>query len=134
MRVKGQLQNTQWGSICLPTQVGLNSLLKQAKHFSPTKMMLVQRFIPFPAVCKSMQHYLRNVRHCGASLSECTCTCTSNCLQNMEQLHAHESDCRHSLIPRLSFSPGNEAKNVTEHSTINLRTQTITPKVLTLEL
>lgn len=34
-------------------QVGLNVLLNRAKNFSPTKRMIVQRFIPFPAVGRS---------------------------------------------------------------------------------
>ena len=31
-------------------QVGLSSLLKSAKNFSPATKLMVQRFVPFPAV------------------------------------------------------------------------------------
>ncbi|XP_073729192.1 sideroflexin-5a isoform X3 [Misgurnus anguillicaudatus] len=33
--------------------VGLNILIKRAEHFSPTTKLLVQRFIPFPAVASA---------------------------------------------------------------------------------
>lgn len=31
-------------------------LLLKAERFSPTKKMIVQRFIPFPATCESQHH------------------------------------------------------------------------------
>lgn len=33
-------------------QVGLNMLIQKARRFSPTTRLLVQRFVPFPAVGK----------------------------------------------------------------------------------
>lgn len=32
-------------------QLSLNMVLLKAENFSPTKRMIVQRFIPFPATC-----------------------------------------------------------------------------------
>lgn len=44
----------------LCAQVGLNILIKKAEHFSPATRILVQRFIPFPAVgmCMCARVYL----------------------------------------------------------------------------
>lgn len=40
-------------TVCLVLlQVGLNMLIQKASRFSPATRLLVQRFIPFPAVGK----------------------------------------------------------------------------------
>ena len=40
--------------VCVPVllQVGLKVVIQKANRFSPTTRLLVQRFIPFPAVGK----------------------------------------------------------------------------------
>ena len=39
------------------SQLSLNILLLKAESFSPTKRMIVQRFIPFPATCERVEVY-----------------------------------------------------------------------------
>ncbi|XP_065153177.1 sideroflexin-5a isoform X1 [Paramisgurnus dabryanus] len=43
--------------------VGLNILIKRAEHFSPTTRLLVQRFIPFPAVASANVCNVLLMRH-----------------------------------------------------------------------
>uniref|UniRef100_A0A672KC38 Sideroflexin-5-like n=1 Tax=Sinocyclocheilus grahami TaxID=75366 RepID=A0A672KC38_SINGR len=45
------------------TKVGLNLLIKRAEHFSPATRILVQRFIPFPAVASANVCNVLLMRH-----------------------------------------------------------------------
>ncbi|XP_030575088.1 sideroflexin-5a isoform X2 [Archocentrus centrarchus] len=47
--------------------VGLNVLIQRASHFSPTTRLLVQRFIPFPAVASANVCNVVLMRHCELS-------------------------------------------------------------------
>ncbi|ROK15820.1 Sideroflexin-5 [Anabarilius grahami] len=46
-----------------PMPVGLNILIKRAEHFSPATRILVQRFIPFPAVASANVCNVLLMRH-----------------------------------------------------------------------
>ncbi|KTF86572.1 hypothetical protein cypCar_00004548 [Cyprinus carpio] len=53
------------------SKVGLNLLIKRAEHFSPATRILVQRFIPFPAVASANVCNVLLMRH--TELSEGIC-------------------------------------------------------------
>ncbi|XP_073775752.1 sideroflexin-5a isoform X6 [Danio rerio] len=61
--VVGLLLPNQTFSSTIFWQVGLNVLIKRAEHFSPATRILVQRFIPFPAVASANVCNVLLMRH-----------------------------------------------------------------------
>ncbi|XP_016123936.1 sideroflexin-5-like [Sinocyclocheilus grahami] len=57
--------------------VGLNLLIKRAEHFSPATRILVQRFIPFPAVGLYVRlPLLQKCPRLGLPVHSMVCLCT----------------------------------------------------------